>query len=524
MIFQAHRGVSTENPENTMPAFIAAVRQGYEIIELDVSVTKDLKFVLLHDDTINRTGRDKNGDLIPEPVNIFDITYEEALKYDVGIWFSKKFKGTKIPLLEDVLKLVSGTDIKLKIDNKFRRFTPEQKEAFFEFLKPYEDIACLTCYTVEELKSAYKIFPKMHFHYDGLISTEILEELRAILPREQLTVWLPIKCKTTSWVKVAFVDEELSKTVKQYARLGLWLLANGVHLEEAERFGADVVETSGQLKPPMNVGLIADMHTHSESSHDSVCKIEDMAVSQIDKGTDIFAVTDHFDTESYNRYDVFTPIEIAEKTVKELNKKFGDKQLILSGIEISEGFWYPEIYKKAMGLVDYDVVIGSVHLVKYKDLTYAYSGIDFSKLKEETIIEYLDAYFDDVLTMIETTDFDILAHLTCPLRYIRGKYNVNIDMSRYEEKIEKILCLIIKKGIALEVNTASFDTLNTASPSVDILKKYYDMDGYLLTLGSDAHVAPNASKHFDKAIKEIKELGFENIFYYKQRKQIQITI
>jgi histidinol phosphatase-like PHP family hydrolase len=50
------------------------------------------------------------------------------------------------------------------------------------------------------------------------------------------------------------------------------------------------------------------------------------------------------------------------------------------------------------------------------------------------------------------------------------------------------------------------------------------MDGYLLTLGSDAHAAPNASKHFDKAIKEIKEIGFENIFYFEKRKQIQITI
>ena len=73
MIFQAHRGVSTENPENTMPAFESAVRQGYEIIELDVSVTKDLKFVLLHDDTLNRTGRDENGDSIPEPIKIFDF-------------------------------------------------------------------------------------------------------------------------------------------------------------------------------------------------------------------------------------------------------------------------------------------------------------------------------------------------------------------------------------------------------------------------------------------------------------------
>ena len=91
MIFQAHKGVSTEYPENTMPAFIAAVEQGYKIIELDVAVTKDLKFVLLHDNTINRTARYENGDVIFDTVKISDITYSQALQYDFGIWFSKKF-------------------------------------------------------------------------------------------------------------------------------------------------------------------------------------------------------------------------------------------------------------------------------------------------------------------------------------------------------------------------------------------------------------------------------------------------
>ena len=97
MIFQAHKGVSTENPENTMPAFAAAVQQGYNIIELDTAVTKDLHVVLLHDNTINRTARHENGDHIADTVNIHDITYEEALRYDFGLWFSPKFKGTKTP-------------------------------------------------------------------------------------------------------------------------------------------------------------------------------------------------------------------------------------------------------------------------------------------------------------------------------------------------------------------------------------------------------------------------------------------
>lgn len=268
----------------------------------------------------------------------------------------------------------------------------------------------------------------------------------------------------------------------------------------------------------------ADMHTHSENSHDSVCLIEDMYKAQTENSTEIFAVTDHFDTASFKDYDVFTPIKNAAKTVENLNEKAKDNELILKGIEISEGFWYPDIMEKAINMLEYDVIIGSVHLVKYKNLTYAYSKIDFSKLTKQTVIEYVDAYFDDMITMINTMDFDILAHLTCPLRYIKGKYNIDIDLGLYEDKINKILSLIIEKGIALEVNTSSYDMLNDFMPGKSIIKKYYDMGGYLLTLGSDAHISKGASKDFDTAIMEVKNIGFKSIYYYKNRKPFELKI
>ena len=249
MIFQAHRGVSAENPENTMPAFVAAARQGYRIIELDVAVTKDLQFVLLHDRTLNRTARLENGDLVADTVNISDITYEEALQYDVGLWFSPKFKGTKIPLFEDVLRFAQQNGLKLKIDHKYQKFTQEQKTALFALLKPYADVACLTCSKVDELESAHRIFPEMHFHYDGAVTAENLERLRSFLSKDQLTVWLPHKNPNTAWVKVAFADAPLAAFVKQYARLGVWILSERSQLAEAEQLGADVIETNGRLKP-----------------------------------------------------------------------------------------------------------------------------------------------------------------------------------------------------------------------------------------------------------------------------------
>ena len=269
---------------------------------------------------------------------------------------------------------------------------------------------------------------------------------------------------------------------------------------------------------------IADMHTHSVNSHDSVCEIEDMCLSQIKKGTSIFAVTDHCDVFSCKDYDIYTPIKNSAETVRILNEKYNGKCLMLRGIEIGEGFWYKGELKKILNIIPYDVILGSVHCVKFKDFETPYSGIDFSKFSNEQLYSYMDCYFNDIIEMLNTMDFDILAHMTCPIRYITGKYGVKIDLSVFNGKITDILGVIIRKRIALEVNTSSYSALNDSMPGKEILKKYFDMDGYLITLGSDAHVADNASNCFDKAINTLKEIGFKNVYYYKNRKAYQIDI
>lgn len=267
----------------------------------------------------------------------------------------------------------------------------------------------------------------------------------------------------------------------------------------------------------------ADMHTHSENSHDSLCPIEEMCLAQIEKGTNIMAVTDHADIY-LDDYDIFTPIERAYKKVEELKTKYGDRITILSGIEISEGFWFPEKSRKMRTLCDYDVIIGSVHCVKYGDLTIPYSKINFSSFMKSEIYDYLDCYFNDMLEMLKKEDFDILAHLTCPIRYITGKYNIAVDMEKFEKKIDEILSVIINKNIALEINTSSYDNLCDFFPSKHILKQYFEMGGHLITMGSDAHVAENASIHFDEALHTVREIGFEKVYYYKKRNPIPYKI
>ncbi len=270
--------------------------------------------------------------------------------------------------------------------------------------------------------------------------------------------------------------------------------------------------------------IIADMHTHSSNSHDSSCDMENMILSQLEKGTGVLAVTDHFDTAWFSIKDVITPVVNSNKQAAELKEKYKDKISVLAGVEVSETFWKPQIYERLKGLTRFDVIIGSVHCVRYKDLTMPYAQLDFSKLSRADLEGFMDAYFNDMLTMLETLDFDILAHLTCPLRYIRGKYLLDFDLDGYMGKIEQILKKIIEKGIALEINTSSYDTLGDFMPSVDIIKLYYDLGGRMITLGSDAHIAENASKNFCEAIKTIESIGFDGIYYLENRAAKKINL
>jgi glycerophosphoryl diester phosphodiesterase len=96
----AHRGGSAYCPENTMSAFENAVLMGADYVELDVHLSKDGYIVVIHDDTVNRT-TDGTG-------QVKDKTLEELKKVDAGSWFSDKFKGERLPTLEEVMDFAKG--------------------------------------------------------------------------------------------------------------------------------------------------------------------------------------------------------------------------------------------------------------------------------------------------------------------------------------------------------------------------------------------------------------------------------
>jgi glycerophosphoryl diester phosphodiesterase len=104
----AHRGASAQYPENTMPAFRAAVDQGVDYIELDVHCTRDGAVVVLHDDRLSRTASDHRF--------ISETTMAELEAVDAGFNFSPdgntrpfRGRGIRVPQLAEVLRSFPST-------------------------------------------------------------------------------------------------------------------------------------------------------------------------------------------------------------------------------------------------------------------------------------------------------------------------------------------------------------------------------------------------------------------------------
>ncbi len=127
----AHRGGADLAPENTLAAFKNAIRLGVDMIEIDVHLSKDGHIMVIHDFTLDRTTTGKG--------RISDMTLEEIKKYDAGIKFSEKFRGEKVPTLEETMSLLHGkTGLLIEIKKDHDDQYPGIEEKVVEMIHKYK--------------------------------------------------------------------------------------------------------------------------------------------------------------------------------------------------------------------------------------------------------------------------------------------------------------------------------------------------------------------------------------------------
>ena len=538
---QAHRGVSTEAPENTMPAVLLAIAQGYDAIELDPIVTKDLQVILHHDNTIGRTARLVDGTPAPD-LAVADLTYEEICTYDFGIHKHPKFAGTRVPLMAELLPIAKEAGVLLKIDAKILKMTQEHQQALFDLIADYHDICSFSTTNVPDTLKLFAMFPDMPIHFGGACTVENLEALSAAIPKEKLNIWLPYPNMRTCY---AFggtqgirsdlpvrpkLTPELARLASGYGNVCVWNISEESEYEECKIMSIHTAETDGQVKPVRNVGVLSDNHTHCEHSHDAFVPMKRIYEASREHGIKIMAITDHYDgfLPADGIFD-YSHIVASCAEADALSAEYEDG-MILRGVELGEPMWFPEFIAELLSAVDFDVVVGSIHAMRcplFDDKTVlkrAFSQLKYDELTAAETHQLLSAYYRDNLEMVQHANIDICAHLSCVVGYFMARHGIFVGVEQFRDEIRKILQIMIDKGIALEVNFSRFPATGITSPHLWIIEMYRQMGGDLITMATDAHGRGNTGSGYDEGIAILKKLGFKHTFYFKDRMPVQCTL
>ncbi len=256
--------------------------------------------------------------------------------------------------------------------------------------------------------------------------------------------------------------------------------------------------------------FLLDYHTHTKFSFDGTHTLVQMAEAARERGISELCFTDHCDFVSgksavldiegcYNAY------QSAKEQVKGIS--------LLFGIEAGESCQNPENYREILSKHRFDFIIGSLHIMKGEQDFF------YMKYTDETEAhKLLEKYWEELLSFTET-EFDVLGHLTYPLRYMCGREGLKIDIATYEEHIRAIFRKLISLGKGIELNVSGLNTAwKNTMPALEQLKWYKECGGEIITVGTDAHTFETVGKSISSGFELLKQVGFSAVSRFNGRR------
>ena len=232
-----------------------------------------------------------------------------------------------------------------------------------------------------------------------------------------------------------------------------------------------------------------DYHLHTEYSYDSKLKAEDLIVKAIQLNYSFIAITEHLDLlpQELSAFGL-PPFKKYVRRMKELREKYASEPLcIVCGIEVGD---FQRVRLQANDLLaelDLELRLGAVHFLS--DHTNVAIPLPKPLDQDQTV-----DYYRQNLTLVETCDIDVLAHLGVHKRY----YSAAPDESDFHGLLKDIFQTMIERRIALEINFSGLrKRYNRILPEPEQIELYRELGGNLFTLGSDAHQPEDFDAHYE---------------------------
>lgn len=265
------------------------------------------------------------------------------------------------------------------------------------------------------------------------------------------------------------------------------------------------------------MAITADYHLHSCFSGDSETPLEDMIQKGISLGLTTMCFTEHMDMdyvymnpEEKGSFELNTDSYLYELAT--LKSRYADRIKILFGVELGlQPHLRRELALYAKSF-PFDFIIGSSHICNGKDpyFPYFFEG----RSDEESYREYFSSILDNLKVF---SNFDVYGHLDYVVRYGKSK-DTEYSYDKYKDILDRILETLLEKEKGIELNTGAISCgLKEPNPCTGILRRYKELGGEIITIGSDAHEPGAIARGFDIAAQILTECGFKYYTTFENR-------
>ncbi len=264
-----------------------------------------------------------------------------------------------------------------------------------------------------------------------------------------------------------------------------------------------------------------DFHLHTYFSPDGHMEVAVAVEVAIKAGITDLCFTEHMDLghhmEMFNRVPDFYKMNEVIEQVKSMRSGIN----IYHGVEV--GYIKETAAQSAKVLADwdFDYVLLSTHCVDGMDCYMPESkrGRD----KEAAYKRYLETVYESVTDANLQNAYDCVGHIGYIAKCNYYEDNT-MDYEMFSELIDDILLQIIKQGKGIEVNTSGINRAGHTLPHPSIIKRYYELGGRIITIGSDAHRTDRVGEYVSETMQMIKDCGFKEIAVFSKRKPIWISM
>lgn len=270
----------------------------------------------------------------------------------------------------------------------------------------------------------------------------------------------------------------------------------------------------------VNMAVQADFHMHTEFSGDSDAPVRTMLDAALERGMEAVCITDHIDEDypedSKTGINPFLfDVDQYFQVLREIKKEYADRLDLRIGVELGLQPHLGERYRRLTEKYPFDFVIGSLHVIHGMD---PYDGIIFEGRSDAEV--YREAFQATLENLEHVTDFDVLGHIDYVVRYGRNQAR-EYSYLTFSDEIDEILKKLIHMGKGIEMNMGGFKYgLGFCNPHPDVIRRYRELGGEIITVGADAHRPEHVAFDFEKAGDILRSCGFRYYAEYRNRKPI----